>query len=208
MWNLTSSVYIQSDRTNTFRSEASYRFIYTWHLYAYVIKSRCVDRLSVTALCCVEAAGNKLSCSSCRDVVYMSRWPWLQICPLLVSVVSHSVLFPGLSLWIHFRLVFYTHLLFVDVVTVESSFISVNGWMCVNDVSPCLSLSPQAVAGLLADARSLAEVAREEASNFRSNYGHDIPLKVNAPSHIAGVRKKRQLKYLYHWKNGADKNSC
>ena len=37
---------------------------------------------------------------------------------------------------------------------------------------------PQAVAGLLADARSLAEVAREEASNFRSNYGHDIPLKV------------------------------
>uniref|UniRef100_A0A3B4ZW90 Proteasome subunit alpha type n=1 Tax=Stegastes partitus TaxID=144197 RepID=A0A3B4ZW90_9TELE len=34
-----------------------------------------------------------------------------------------------------------------------------------------------AVAGLLADARSLAEVAREEASNFRSNYGHDIPLK-------------------------------
>ncbi|KAG2457761.1 ARI4A protein, partial [Polypterus senegalus] len=34
-----------------------------------------------------------------------------------------------------------------------------------------------AVAGLLADARSLAEIAREEASNFRSNYGHDIPLK-------------------------------
>ncbi|XP_070299528.1 proteasome subunit alpha type-3 isoform X2 [Salvelinus sp. IW2-2015] len=34
-----------------------------------------------------------------------------------------------------------------------------------------------AVAGLLADARSLSEVAREEASNFRSNYGHNIPLK-------------------------------
>ncbi|MBN3313148.1 ARI4A protein, partial [Atractosteus spatula] len=34
-----------------------------------------------------------------------------------------------------------------------------------------------AVAGLLADARSLSEIAREEASNFRSNYGHDIPLK-------------------------------
>ncbi|AWP16851.1 Proteasome subunit alpha type [Scophthalmus maximus] len=34
-----------------------------------------------------------------------------------------------------------------------------------------------AVAGLLADARSLSEVAREEASSFRSNYGHDIPLK-------------------------------
>lgn len=39
-------------------------------------------------------------------------------------------------------------------------------------------LSLQAVAGLLADARSLADVAREEASSFRSNYGHDIPLKV------------------------------
>ncbi|XP_061898431.1 uncharacterized protein LOC133646735 [Entelurus aequoreus] len=34
-----------------------------------------------------------------------------------------------------------------------------------------------AVAGLLADAHSLAEVAREEASNFKSNYGHNIPLK-------------------------------
>lgn len=41
-----------------------------------------------------------------------------------------------------------------------------------------LSLSFQAVAGLLADARSLADIAREEASNFRSNYGYDIPLKV------------------------------
>lgn len=39
--------------------------------------------------------------------------------------------------------------------------------------------TPQAVAGLLADARSLADVAREEASSFRSNYGHDIPLKVS-----------------------------
>lgn len=44
--------------------------------------------------------------------------------------------------------------------------------------NPRLSLSLQAVAGLLADARSLADVAREEASSFRSNYGHDIPLKV------------------------------
>ncbi|TFK05455.1 dystrophin-related protein 2 [Platysternon megacephalum] len=34
-----------------------------------------------------------------------------------------------------------------------------------------------AVAGLLADARSLADIAREEASNFRSNYGYNIPLK-------------------------------
>jgi hypothetical protein len=39
--------------------------------------------------------------------------------------------------------------------------------------------SPQAVAGLLADARSLADIAREEASNFRSNFGYNIPLKVS-----------------------------
>lgn len=35
------------------------------------------------------------------------------------------------------------------------------------------------MAGLLADARSLADVAKEEASGFRSNYGYDIPLKVS-----------------------------
>ncbi|CAI9153580.1 unnamed protein product [Rangifer tarandus platyrhynchus] len=34
-----------------------------------------------------------------------------------------------------------------------------------------------AVAGLLTDARSLADIAREEASNFRSNFGYNIPLK-------------------------------
>ncbi|CAD7693261.1 unnamed protein product [Nyctereutes procyonoides] len=34
-----------------------------------------------------------------------------------------------------------------------------------------------AVAGLLADARSLADIAREEASNFISNFGCNIPLK-------------------------------
>ena len=34
-----------------------------------------------------------------------------------------------------------------------------------------------AVAGWLADARSLADIAREEASNFRSNFGYNIPLK-------------------------------
>jgi 20S proteasome subunit alpha 7 len=34
-----------------------------------------------------------------------------------------------------------------------------------------------AVAGLLADARQLVETARNEASNFRSNYGTPIPLK-------------------------------
>lgn len=47
---------------------------------------------------------------------------------------------------------------------------------------PCPPTCPvhlQAVAGLLADARSLADVAKEEASSFRSNYGYDIPLKVS-----------------------------
>lgn len=44
---------------------------------------------------------------------------------------------------------------------------------------PTPLLRPQAVAGLLADARSLADVAKEEASSFRSNYGYDIPLKVS-----------------------------
>lgn len=34
-----------------------------------------------------------------------------------------------------------------------------------------------AVAGLLADARQVVEVARDEASNFRYNYGGNIPLK-------------------------------
>ena len=34
-----------------------------------------------------------------------------------------------------------------------------------------------AVAGLLADARSLADIAREASSNFRSNFDYNIPLK-------------------------------
>ncbi|NP_001279073.1 proteasome subunit alpha type-3 [Callorhinchus milii] len=34
-----------------------------------------------------------------------------------------------------------------------------------------------AVAGLLADARSLADIAREEAANFRTSYGYNIPLR-------------------------------
>eukprot|EP00058_Branchiostoma_floridae_P024691 XP_002610181.1 hypothetical protein BRAFLDRAFT_264234 [Branchiostoma floridae] len=34
-----------------------------------------------------------------------------------------------------------------------------------------------AVAGLLADARQISEIARDEASNFRYNYGGDIPCK-------------------------------
>ena len=38
----------------------------------------------------------------------------------------------------------------------------------------------QAVAGLLADAKHLVDNAREEAANYRANYGASIPLKVNA----------------------------
>jgi 20S proteasome subunit alpha 7 len=37
-----------------------------------------------------------------------------------------------------------------------------------------------AVAGLLADARQLAEIAREEAANYRHQYGSSIPCKVLA----------------------------
>lgn len=36
----------------------------------------------------------------------------------------------------------------------------------------------QAVAGLLADARQVVETAREEANNYRYNYGMPVPLKV------------------------------
>ncbi|TRY98460.1 hypothetical protein DNTS_017515 [Danionella cerebrum] len=50
-----------------------------------------------------------------------------------------------------------------------------------------------AVAGLLADARSLSEVAREEASNFRSNYGHDIPLKVDGSMRLEHKRMNKHL---------------
>ncbi len=35
-----------------------------------------------------------------------------------------------------------------------------------------------AVAGLLADARAIVENAREEAKNYRSEYGSPIPIKV------------------------------
>ncbi|ESN93115.1 hypothetical protein HELRODRAFT_69441 [Helobdella robusta] len=37
-----------------------------------------------------------------------------------------------------------------------------------------------AVAGLLADARQIADIAKQEASNYRSNYGNPIPCKVLA----------------------------
>ena len=36
----------------------------------------------------------------------------------------------------------------------------------------------QAVAGLLADSRSVVEIARDEAANYRANYSQPIPLKV------------------------------
>ena len=36
----------------------------------------------------------------------------------------------------------------------------------------------QAVAGLLSDARQVVDIARDEASNYRSQKGGNIPLKV------------------------------
>lgn len=36
-----------------------------------------------------------------------------------------------------------------------------------------------AVAGLLADARAVVEIAKDEAKNYRSEYGSPIPIKVN-----------------------------
>lgn len=38
-----------------------------------------------------------------------------------------------------------------------------------------------AIAGLLADARQIVETARNEASNYRSEYGGNAPLKVCTP---------------------------
>ena len=38
----------------------------------------------------------------------------------------------------------------------------------------------QAVAGLLADARHVVDIARDEAANYRSNFGAQIPVKVIA----------------------------
>ncbi|KAK5917525.1 hypothetical protein CgunFtcFv8_012408 [Champsocephalus gunnari] len=53
-----------------------------------------------------------------------------------------------------------------------------------------------AVAGLLADARSLSEVAREEASSFRSSYGHDIPLKLTV-SPLVSAPVERVAMYVH-----------
>ena len=36
------------------------------------------------------------------------------------------------------------------------------------------------MAGLLADARQIADIARQEAANYRSNFGNPIPCKVNS----------------------------
>lgn len=58
-------------------------------------------------------------------------------------------------------------------------------WTRLAEPSPPPPLLLQAVAGLLADARSLADVAKEEASSFRSNYGYDIPLKVSVSERLA-----------------------
>ena len=50
-------------------------------------------------------------------------------------------------------------------------------WSQHQCVNPLISVF-QAVAGLLADARQVVEIARDEASSYRSNYGCSIPLKV------------------------------
>jgi hypothetical protein len=48
-------------------------------------------------------------------------------------------------------------------------------------ISTCLYMGllfVQAVAGLLADAKQIVETARIECSNYRNQYGSNIPLKV------------------------------
>ena len=53
-------------------------------------------------------------------------------------------------------------------------------WLClVGVVLFIVPLTTQAVAGLLADARQVVEVARDEASSYRSSYGNPIPLKAS-----------------------------
>lgn len=63
----------------------------------------------------------------------------------------------------------------------------VAGWFKLVIVSVHLTYI-QAVAGLLADSRQIVEIAREEASNYRYNYGTAIPLKVRTCSEL-----------LHHW---------
>lgn len=41
------------------------------------------------------------------------------------------------------------------------------------------TVSHQACAGLLADARAVVDVGRAEAANYRAEYGRPIPCKVN-----------------------------
>ena len=56
------------------------------------------------------------------------------------------------------------------------------GWFTINRKSIYICL--QAVAGLLADAKHLVDNAREEAANYRANYGASIPLKVRTHLYI------------------------
>lgn len=53
-----------------------------------------------------------------------------------------------------------------------------------------------AVAGLLADARKIVKVAREEASKYRSEYGSEIPLKLLASRVAAHVHTYTLYSFL------------
>lgn len=46
----------------------------------------------------------------------------------------------------------------------------------------------KATAGLMADSRAVVEIAREEASNYRYNYGLPIPLKVGSHRSIKHIK--------------------
>lgn len=46
----------------------------------------------------------------------------------------------------------------------------------------------KATAGLMADSRAVVEIAREEASNYRYNYGLPIPLKVGSHRSIIHIK--------------------
>lgn len=51
-----------------------------------------------------------------------------------------------------------------------------------------VSLQFKATAGLMADSRAVVEIAREEASNYRYNYGLPIPLKVGSHRSIIHIK--------------------
>jgi len=56
-----------------------------------------------------------------------------------------------------------------------------------------------AAAGLLPDARTLAEYCREEASNFRRQYGRPIPIKVlchNVAAYVHAYTRHGSVRYV------------